>query len=219
MKATLIRWLVPFFVAFQALALHAADGAANPPDADTNGPAALVKNVTNEVLDILRQDSRIQGGDTGRAANLIETKISPHFDFNRMTALAVGRAWRDADAGQRQALSDAFRTLLVRTYANALTSYKDQTVVFKPTRAGAGDTDILVQSQIEQPGSQPIGLDYRLVQVDGQWKVVDVTVANVSLVTTYRSNFATEINNGGIDGLIQALRQKADNPQAPAARS
>lgn len=174
--------------------------------AQQEAPDALVKRVTAEVLSILREDKAIQSGDSRRAAELIETRVAPHFDFDRMTALAVGRPWGQASEAQRRELTDAFRALLVRTYANALTAYRDQTVSFKPMRKGQGD--VLVQSQIVKPGAQPIGLDYRLANTGGEWKVIDVVVANVSLVTNYRGSFGSEVNKGGIEGLLKALQDK-----------
>ena len=138
---------------------------------------------------------------------LIEKKVAPHFDFSRMTSLAVGRAWQKADAKQRDALIGEFHTLLVRTYANSLTAYRDQTVSFKPSRQ-AGSDEVLVRSQINKPGAQPIPLDYSLVRSSGGWKVFDVAVANISLVTNYRSSFATEVEKGGVAGLLKALKEK-----------
>lgn len=186
--------------------------------AQQRAPDAMVKGVTEEVLTILREDKQIRS-DSTRTAELIETRIAPHFDFPRMTALAVGRHWTQANEEQRRQLSDEFRTLLVRTYANALTEYRDETVTFKPMRKGPDSKEVLVQSQINKPGGQPIDLDYRLVDKGGEWKVIDVTVAGVSLVTNYRSSFNNEISSGGIEGLLKALQEKNRNPQAPAPNS
>lgn len=174
--------------------------------ADSVAPDELVKSVTEEVLSILRQDKGIQSGNKQRAMALIEKKVAPHFDFSRMTSLAVGRAWQQADAKQREALTSEFHTLLVRTYANSLTAYRDQTVSFKPSKQ-TGD-EVLVRSQINKPGGQPISLDYSLSKSGGDWKVFDVTVADISLVTNYRSSFATEVEKGGVPGLIKALQEK-----------
>ena len=126
----------------------------------------------------------------------------------RMTALAVGRDWRTASAEQKKQLSDEFRTLLVRTYSNALTSYRDQTVEFRPFRMAASDTDVTVRTQINQPGARPIPIDYALEKQDSGWKVYDVIVAGVSLVTNYRETFSSEIRAGGVDGLLKTLRAK-----------
>lgn len=171
-------------------------------------PDTLVKSVTEEVLTILRQDKGIQSGNRKKAVALIENKVAPHFDFSRMTSLAVGRAWRQADSEQKKALTEEFRTLLVRTYANALTAYRDQTVSFKPTPSGSKGDEVMVHSEINKPGAQPIALDYNLAKSDGDWKVFDVSVANLSLVTNYRSTFASEVEKGGVDGLLKSLREK-----------
>lgn len=194
-----VRYLVVLALLYP-FALLAAQG---------ESPDALVRNVTDEVLNILRQDKAIQNGDVRRAGELIETRIAPHFDFARMTQLAVGPAWRKADAQQRQQLTDAFRALLVRTYANALTAYKDQTVSFKPVSQGQDAREVTVRSQIRRPGGQPVSIDYSLARGDGgEWKVFDVVVADISLVTTYRSSFASEVSRDGIDGLIRAIQAK-----------
>lgn len=173
-----------------------------------SNPDALVKRVTEEVLSILRKDKGIQSGDRRKAVALIEDKVAPHFDFTRMTSLAVGRAWRQADAGQRKALSGEFRILLVRTYANALTAYRDQTVSFQPSSKPGADGEVTVHSQIHKPGARPISLDYSLAKSDEEWKVFDVSIANVSLVTNYRSTFAEEVGKGGLDGLLKSLQDK-----------
>ncbi|MDP2880890.1 MAG: ABC transporter substrate-binding protein [Azonexus sp.] len=190
-------WLLPVF-----FLLPGAGRAGNV------APDALVKGVTEEVLTILRQDQGIQSGNTQRAMALIEKKVAPHFDFSRMTSLAVGRAWQQADAKQREALISEFHTLLVRTYANSLTAYRDQTVSFKPSAKPAGGDEVLVRSQINKPGAQPIALDYSLAKTGDRWQVFDVAVASISLVTNYRSSFASEVEKGGIAGLLKALQEK-----------
>jgi len=171
-------------------------------------PDALVRDVTNEVLTIVRQDKAIQGGDTRKVLQLVDEKVLPHFNFRRMTMLAVGRDWRSASPEQQQALTDSFRTLLVRTYSNALTQYRDQTIDFKPLRMAPTDTSVQVRTEVRQPGAQPIGIDYMLEKGDGGWKVFDVIVAGVSLVTNYRGSFSQEIRTGGVDGLIRSLQEK-----------
>jgi phospholipid transport system substrate-binding protein len=164
--------------------------------------------VTEDVLSILREDKELQAGNHRKAMTLIEEKISPHFDFSRMTGLAVGQGWRQADPGQREALTREFRTLLVRTYANALTAYRNQTVSFKPASGKPADGGAIVRTQINQPGAQPISVDYRLGKGNGSWKVYDVAIDNVSLVTNYRNTFTAEIAKGGADGLIKVLQEK-----------
>lgn len=168
-------------------------------------PDAMVRQVTEDVLTVVRQDKDIQSGNTRKAIDLVETKVLPYFNFQRMTALAVGRDWNKATPEQKKRLADEFRALLVRTYSNALTSYKNQTVAYKPSKLQASDTDVLVKTEILQPGSKPVQLDYALEKQAGSWKVYDVIVAGVSLVTNYRDTFGQEIRNNGIDGLIQML--------------
>ena len=172
-------------------------------------PDALVKSVTDEVLDIIRKDKDIKAGSTKRAIELVEQKVLPHFNFARMTALAVGKDWRQATPEQQKVLTVEFRDLLVRTYSNALIAYKNETVDYRPFKMQPGETDVTVRTQIHQAGArQPITLDYSLEKNGNAWKVYDVVVAGVSLVTNYRSSFATEIRNGGIDGLIKTLKAK-----------
>ena len=181
-----------------------------PPSAqaqDAAGAETLVKDVTNEVLRILREDKGIQSGDRQRATSVIETEVAPHFDFGRMTNLAVGAAWKRASADQQQELVREFRTLLVRTYANALVEYRNQTVSFRPAKPGETG-EVRVPCQINQPGGRPIALVYSLAKTGDEWKVFDVVIDNISLVTNYRSTFTAEVEKGGIDGLIKALQTK-----------
>ena len=168
-------------------------------------PDQLVKTLTEQVLDIVRNDKSLKAGKTEGAVKKIEAIVQPHFDFRRMTMLAVGPNWRKATAEQKDRLVEEFYTLLVRTYSNALTQYSNQTVAYKPFRMAAGDATVCVQTEIRQPGAQPVTVDYVLENKGGDWKVFDVIVAGVSLVTNYRSNFAQEVSAGGIDGLIQSL--------------
>lgn len=180
-------------------------------------PDVLVRDVTNDTLAIVRKDAAIQAGDTRRVVDLVENEVLPHFNFDRMTMLAVGRDWRNATGPQREQLVQAFRSLLVRTYSNALTQYREQTIDFKPFRANAADKVVRVQTEVRQAGAQPIGIDYALEKTDKGWKVFDVVVAGVSLVTNYRGTFAQEIRVGGIDGLIRSLQAKnRDLAAAPA---
>jgi phospholipid transport system substrate-binding protein len=183
------------------------------------GPDELVKSVTEEVLDIIRKDKDIKAGSTRRAIELVEQKVLPHFDFTRMTALALGKDWRQATPEQQKILTEEFRELLVRTYSNALTAYKNETVEYRPFKMQPGETDVVVRTQIHQPGArQPIALDYSLEKNGDSWKVYDVVVAGVSLVTNYRASFATEVRNGGIEGLIKTLRAKNNSLEAAAKK-
>ncbi len=176
--------------------------------AQEDSPDALIKKVTDDVLTIVRQDKDIQSGNTKKAIDLVEAKVLPNFNFQRMTALAMGRDWNKASPEQKKRLSDEFRTLLVRTYSNALTSYRDQTIRYKPSKMQSGDTDVLVKTEILQPGSKPVQLDYSLEMQSDGWKVYDVIVAGISLVTNYRDTFNQEVRSNGVDGLIQMLSTK-----------
>jgi phospholipid transport system substrate-binding protein len=176
--------------------------------ADATAPDALVKNVSSEVLDIIRNDPDIQRGSMRKTIALVEEKVLPHFDFQRMTALAMGPSWRKATPQQQAQLVDQFRTLLVRTYSSALVAYRDQTLDFKPLRMQPTDTETVVKSEVRQPGQQPVSIDYTMQKADDSWKVYDVAVGGVSLVTTYRDTFNAEVRQGGVDGLIKSLADK-----------
>ena len=188
-----------------------------PAFAQEDSPDALIKKVTDDVLTIVRQDKDIQSGNTKKAIALVEAKVLPHFNFLHMTALAVGRDWREATPEQKKQLAEEFKTLLVRTYSNALTGYKDQTIRYKPTKMQSGDTDVLVRTEIVQSGSKPIALDYSVEKLADGWKVYDVVVAGVSLVSNYRDTFAQEIRANKIDGLIKMLATK--NKQNEASKT
>lgn len=197
-----------FFAVFVVASVHAQEA-----------PDAMVQRVTEEVLDLIRKDADIQNGSTHKVIELIDKKVLPNFNFQHMTGLAVGKDWKRASAPQQAQLVTEFRTLLVRTYANALTSYKNQKVIFKPTKMNAGDTDVLVRTEVAQSGSKPIQLDYNLERLDNGWKVYDVTVAGISLVTNYREQFAQEVRNGGIDGLIASLAAKNKSLESGQAKA
>lgn len=187
-----------------------------PAFAQVDSPDALIRKVTDDVLNIVRHDKDIQTGNSKKAIDLVETKVLPHFNFQHMTALAMGRDWNKATPEQKKRLAEEFRTLLVRTYSNALTSYKDQTVRFKPTKMQSGDTDVEVKTEIVQPGSKPIQLDYSMEKLADGWKVYDVVVAGVSLVSNYRDTFTQEVRASGVDGLIQMISNK--NKQLEAGK-
>ncbi|MBU1235759.1 MAG: ABC transporter substrate-binding protein [Gammaproteobacteria bacterium] len=176
--------------------------------ADDIAPDALVRMVSNDVLEIVRKDKDIQSGDLRKAVELAEVKVLPHFDFAHMTKLAVGKDWRKATADQRQSLTQEFRTLLVRTYSKAFVEYRNQAIAFKPLKMQPADTDVLVRTVVNQTAGKPVQIDYNLEKTDQGWKVYDIAVAGISLVTTYRSSFAQEISTHGIDGLIASLRAK-----------
>lgn len=200
------------------LALLAGPHALAAPAADTP-PDVLARTTTQEVLTILKQDKELRNGNLSKVYQLVEAKILPNFDFNRMTQLALGKHWPRATAKQKQELVAEFRNLLVRTYSSSLTAFSNQTVEFKPLAMKPGDTDVTVRSEIRQPGGQPIPIDYAMYRTDFGWKVYDVTIDSVSLVTNYRASFSNTIRQSGIDGLIKTLAtQSARGEAKPAPR-
>lgn len=183
-------------------------------------PDELVQRISDEVLDIVRSDPNLRNGDPRTVVTRVEEVVTPHFNFRRMTSLAVGReGWRGASPEQQQRLVDGFYGLLVRIYSNALTQYKDQTVHFKPFRMSSGDTTVRVQSEIRQSGAQPIAVDYVLERSADSWKIFDIFVAGVSLVTNYRGEFSEQIRTGGIEGLIRSLEAGTVVPDEASGRS
>lgn len=181
-------------------------------------PDALVRDVTEEVLTIVRNDKDIQSGNTKKAIELVEAKVLPHFNFARMTQLAMARDWRQASPAQQKTLTDEFRTLLVRTYSKALTEYKNQTIQYKPFKMQPSETDVKVRTDIKQAGGKPIQLDYYLDKQPQGWKVYDIEVGGISLITNYRDFFSTEVRNGGIDGLIKSLQAKNKSGEAASVK-
>lgn len=171
-------------------------------------PDALVKTVTLEIVDIIAKDKDIKAGDRKKVVDLIETKVLPHFNFTSMTRLAVATNWEKANADQKKRLTDEFKTLLVRTYASALSAYSDQKFEFRPLRAKPTDTDVTVNVRVLQPGAQPVTIDYDMEKTPSGWKVYNVYVAGVSLVQNYRTEFANQVRDGGIDGLVKSLQAK-----------
>ncbi len=180
--------------------------AAAPARADI-APDELIRQVSVEVIDTVKSDKAIQAGDVSRIITLVDTKVMPHVNFQRMTASAVGRNWRAATPEQQKRLQEEFKTLLVRSYAGALTQVKDQTVQLKPMRANPGDTEVVVRTEIKGKG-EPVQLDYRLEKTGDSWKIYDVNVVGVWLVEQYRTFFTQEISAGGIDGLIAKLAER-----------
>ena len=176
-------------------------------------PDALVKRVSQEVLGIIKSDPKVQAGDQARIREVVETKLLPYFDFERLTALAMGRNWRQASPEQQKQLVDQFRALLVRTYSGALTQYRDQTMDYKPLRADANATEVTVRTEVVRQGQAPVPIDYSMAKGASGWKVYDVIVGGVSLVTNYRDEFNEQIKSGGIDGLIKTLQAKNQSPK------
>jgi len=210
---TLSNFLSAFFLFFVLLVSSGTTLASD------EAPDALVKRVTAEVLTIIKNDKDLQSGNMKKVNELVDQKILPHFNFNRMTALAVGQDWRNASAEQKAKLSAEFKTLLVRTYANALVSYKNQSIDVKPLKLDPKETDVTVRTEVKQTSGQPIPLDYSLQKKDDGWKVYDVIVGGVSLVTNYRDEFKQTVRQTGIDGLLASLVTKNTQPaQAPGAK-
>ena len=171
-------------------------------------PAALVKNTANEVLEIIKNDKDIQAGDMHKINALAEDKVLPHFDFERMSRLVLGKDWSPASKEQQGLFINQFRTLLIRSYASALSKYRNQTIEYKPLSEQSGDTDVTVKTLILQPGGEPLPLNYKLDKAGEEWKVYDLEINGVSLVNNYRGQFSTEIRKSGMDGLIQKLADK-----------
>lgn len=191
---------------FAAMATASAFAADAP---SQEAPDELVKRVTQEVMDTARTDKEIKAGNRRRILQVVEQKILPHVDLERAVSLAVGRHWREATPQQRQQLIDEFRTMLIRTYAGALSLVGDQKLVYKPLRADPDDTEVEVRFEVRQlRGHEPVQVSYRLYKTQDGWKVYDVNVLGVWLVETYKSSFNTEIAQGGIDGLIRTLSAK-----------
>ncbi len=204
--------------ALAALVLLAGAGGWSAAPAQTViSPDALVRQISTEVIDSVKADKEIQAGSLTRIIALVDAKVMPHVNFQRMTAIAVGRAWRTATPEQQRRLLEEFNTLLVRTYSGALTQVKDQTVQLKPLRAGADDLEVVVRTEVKGKGD-PIQLDYRLEKTPGGWKIYDVNVLGVWLAdTSFKSQFAPIVANAGIDGLIGNLAEL--NRKAAAARN
>jgi phospholipid transport system substrate-binding protein len=202
---TLLKALKTFLLA--AGVLSAGPLLAQAPAA-TAAPDQLVTDLTNQVLDAIRADKGLASGDVNRVQKLVDEKILPYVDFEKMTRLAVGRGWRQATPEQRAALTREFRSLLVRTYSGALSQVSDHKVQLKPFRGQPNETDVLVRTNVVASRGDPIQLDYRLEKTDAGWKIYDVNVLGVWLVENYRTQFASEINASGVDGLIKTLTER-----------
>ena len=204
------RWLIALIVA-GASAVYAI--------ADETPPDVLVRKTTEDVLTVVRNDTEMRAGNVTKISQLIEQKVAPHFDFDRMTRLAVGRPWREASPAQRETLTKEFRTLLVRSYSAAFTAYTGIAVEYRPYKMTPGETETTVQTLIKLPGgAPPMGVDYDMANTPDGWKVYDVRVAGASLIINYRNLFAQEVQNGGIDGLIKNLVDKNSGKAATAAK-
>jgi len=179
-----------------------------PAAATEVSPDTLVDNTAQEVLSIVRQDKELRAGNMAKILDLVEAKVLPHFNFMRMTRLAMGKNWNKATPQQQEELVKEFRTLLVRTYSNALSTYSDYKIKVEPLRSKAGDTDTTVKTKVMQDSGQPVDIDYSMEKTGDGWKVYDVTVAGVSLVTNYRSTFNSQVREGGVEKLLKTLGDK-----------
>lgn len=176
--------------------------------AGTVAPDTVVKNTANEVLETLKSDKDLANGNTNKLGKIVEEKIATKFDFDRMSRLVLGARWNEASKEQKEQFIAEFRSLLIRTYSSALAKYRDQTIEYKPLRADPNAKDVKVMTKIIQPGGPAIALDYSLAKIDDSWKVYDVSIDGLSLVSTYRGQFAEAIKQSGIDGLTQRLSEK-----------
>jgi len=193
-----------------AFSLVAVGGFATVARAEDEAPDALIKRLSVDILATIKADKAIRSGDIGRIVALVDDRVLPNVNFQRMTASAVGPAWRQATPEQQKRLQDEFKILLVRTYAGALAQVTDQTIAMKPMRGSGDDKEVVVRTEIKGNGD-PIQLDYRLEKTPGQgpgWKIYNLNVLGVWLVETYRSQFAQEINAKGLDGLIDTLAER-----------
>ena len=196
-----------FTSGFVALAAWAALGAHAQATAPAGGPEALIKEVSTEVIETAKSDKAIQSGDVSKMLALVDSKVMPHVNFERMSARSVGPQWRSATPEQKKRLTEEFKVLLVRTYAGALSQVKDQTVQLKPMRGAAEDTEVVVRTEIKGR-SDPIQLDYRLEKAAGGWKIYDVNVTGFWLVEAYNRQFAPDLSAGGMDALIAKLAER-----------
>ena len=171
-------------------------------------PDELIRKLSVDVIDKIKADKDIQAGNPKKVSEFVDTTIMPSVNFERMTALAVGRGWREATPEQQRRLIVEFRILLLRTYSGALGQVTDQTVRLKPLRADPSDEEVIVRSELVSRRGPPIQLDYRMQKMGAAWKIYDVNVLGVWLVETYRNQFAQELNNGGVDGLLKSLSEK-----------
>jgi phospholipid transport system substrate-binding protein len=188
--------------------LAAGAASAQAPAAAPSAPEVLVRDLSNEVLATIKADKALASGDVNRVQKLVDEKILPYVEFEKMTRLAVGRGWRQATPEQRAALTREFRTLLVRTYSGALSQVTDHKVELRPFRAQPTDTDVLVRTSVVASRGDPIQLDYRLEKTGAGWKIYDVNILGVWLVENYKTQFASQINAGGVDGLIKTLTDR-----------
>jgi phospholipid transport system substrate-binding protein len=208
-------FLFALFTAFVSFANTGFAQQASVGDVDTGDPNAMIQKVTGKVLETLRTDATVKSGDLNHITQVVNREILPYTDFRRTTQLAMGRAWRTATPQQQDQMVEQFKMLLIRTYAGALSQFRDQKVEFKPFRAAPTDTDVVVRSSVINNG-QPVELDYRLYKTQQGWRVYDLNVAGAWLIQAYQQQFAEKINQGGVQGLLDFLTQR--NEQLAAGK-
>ena len=212
-----MKFLKTLPVCFALLFLFMAGGAS----AQQEAPDALVKRISQELLELAKTDQQIQAGNQQRIMEVVQSKIIPHVNFQRMTAMASGRFWREATPEQQAALTTEFRLLLIHTYSGAITQIRNQKLDFKPFRADPDDTEVEVRTSVVQARGEAMQLNYRLEKTANGWKIYDVNILGAWLVETYKGSFATEIGKSGFDGLIKTLadrnRRLATGSSKPAA--
>ena len=222
MKRTLaIAAAIGVLAVIQVVTLPSVHAQATPsaaPAATTqSAPDQLVNKVSNDVLEAIRADKSLQGGDISKINQLVDQKVLPYVDFEKMTRLAVGRGWRQATPEQRTQLVKEFKTLLTYTYSGALSQISDHKVQLRPFRNAPTDTDVVVRTQVVASKGDPIQLDYRLEKGDAGWKIYDMNILGVWLIENYRNTFATELNSGGVDALLKSLTERNKSLQARKA--
>ncbi len=212
------RWVNTCIGLLAAVCLHVA-APVQAQSASAGAPDQFIRNVTDEILEEIKQNKDALVNDPRKLNQMVDNKVLPHVNFQKMTAQIVGRAWREASPEQKKRLQEEFRALLIRTYSGALSQIKDQKIEVKPLRAGAAEgNDIVVQSVVLRPRAEPVQLDYRVEKSNaGNWRIYDVNVAGLWLVETYRTQFAAEVNRSGLDGLIKLLAEKNRSGQVTDA--
>ncbi len=207
------RWFAAAATAVIALvapAVGLAQGTANASVAPSPhmAPDALIRSLSTDLLNTIRGDKDLQSGDIAKINQIVDQKVLPYVDFEKMTRLTVGRGWRQASAEQRKALVREFRSLLTYTYSGAVSQISDHKVELRPFRAAPTDTDVIVRTHVVASKGEPIQLDYRMEKTDGGWRIYDVNILGIWLIENYKNSFASEINANGIDGLIKSLTER-----------
>jgi len=186
-------------------------------------PDELIRRISEEVLAAMRADPELRAGNPAKIVPFVQATVLPHFDFERATRIAMGPAWRGATPAQREELTREFSALLVRTYTSAVADYSDSEVTVSPLRARASETDATVRSQVKRPGEQPVAIEYEMQKTAGSWKIYDLRIDGISLMSTYRTAFADEVRTNGVDGLIRTLSGKnrpgASKPKPVVSRA